>query len=62
MRAKFRIYLTEDLFAVLSLDLSIPFDQGLVADTKGIGRQERENLVGQKMQELLYLLGNTEEA
>jgi hypothetical protein len=62
MRAKYKVYLTDNVYAVLSLDLSIPKDQQQMAAVTGMSEQEQSNAVGQKLQELLYLLGNTDEA
>ena len=54
--------LTDSISATLTIDLSIPRDQQLVAELYGTGEQEQANLVGQKMQEILALLGNSDEA
>lgn len=61
MQAKFKVYLTEKVYAVLKLSLEIPTDQKNLAEALGIGKQEQDNLVGQKLQELLYLMGNSDE-
>lgn len=62
MKARYKIYLTEQLYAVLTLDLEIPKDQKLLAEALGVGAQEQANLVGQKVNDLLLLLGNGDEA
>jgi len=62
VKAKFKIFLTEKFYAVLTVNLEIPNDQRIVAELTGSNEQEQLNLVGQKMQEILYLLGNTDEA
>lgn len=62
MPVKYKIYLRENLYAVLKIDLSFPKEQEALADALGIGKQERENLLGQQMTEFLYLLGCSDEA
>jgi hypothetical protein len=52
----------DEFYAVLSLDMSIPNGQKEIAQAHGVSEQEQANLIGQKLQELMYLLGNTEEA
>ncbi len=65
MKARRRVLLLESgetqIFADLILDLTIPKDQEVIAEALGSSKQERENLLGQKMQELMDLLGNTDE-
>lgn len=65
MKTKRRVLLLESgetqIFADLTLDLTISKDQETLAEALGSSRQERENLLGQKMQELMDLLGNTDE-
>lgn len=62
VKAKFKIYLTEKFYAILTINLEIPSEQRAVAELYGSNEQEQQNLVGQKIQEFLYLLGNTDEA
>ncbi len=61
MKTKLKVYLTEQVYGILSIDLVIPKDQENLAEALGIGKQERENLIGQQMQTTLALLGNSEE-
>lgn len=62
MKTRFKVYLMDEFYAVLSLDMSIPNGQKEIAQAHGVSEQEQANLIGQKLQELMYLLGNTEEA
>jgi hypothetical protein len=62
MKSKFKVYLTDQIYAVLKLDLEIPNDQKALAEALGIGKEEQANLVGQEMQSILLLLGNSDEA
>lgn len=61
MQAKYKIYLRDNLYAVLRLSLEIPAAQRDIAEAQGIGKEEQANLVGQKMAELLQLMGSTDE-
>lgn len=62
MKTKLKLYLTDSVYAVLSVDLSIPKDQKNLAESIGIGEEEQKNLIGQSMQTILLMLGNSDEA
>lgn len=62
MDYKAKLFLTDKVYAHLKISIVIPTDQVNLAESLGIGEYERNNLVGQKLQELIYLLGNSEEA
>ena len=62
MKAKYKRYLTDQIYGILTISLDIPKEQKMLAEALGIGDQEQVNLVGQDMQTILSLLGNTEEA
>jgi len=62
LKTKLKLYLTDSVYAVLSVDLSIPKDQKNLAESIGIGEEEQKNLIGQSMQTILLMLGNSDEA
>jgi hypothetical protein len=61
MKAKFKAYLIDQVYAILSVDITIPKEQKALAESLGITEQEQTNLTGQMLQEILYLLGNSDE-
>jgi len=60
-RVKQKVYLTDQLYAVLTMKLEMPPAQRDLAEALGTGPQEQQNLLGQRMAELLQLMGNTDE-
>ncbi len=46
------------VMGVMTIDVSIPKNMEPALDLIGIGKQERENLVGQKLAEIAQLLGH----
>lgn len=64
-KAKFKTPINEDrfpsLYATITVVVEIPKNLELVADALGVGKEERENLCGQKLAEIIQLLGNDEE-
>lgn len=62
MKAKIKYYLTDRFFAILTVDISIPADQAATAEANGSDKEEQANLVGQAMQTVQALLGNSDEA
>ena len=57
MRAKFPYELTPGVYGELTIALDVPKSVRLALGAKGYGEQEIDNLVGQKYQELLTVLG-----
>jgi hypothetical protein len=63
-KAKFKTPLNVgniNLYAVITIQVEIPREVELVAEALGVGKQERDNLCGQKLSEMIQLLGNDEE-
>lgn len=61
MKLKRRLRLAENIYATLTVDVSMTEAQKLVAEANGMGREEQHNAMDQKMGELADLLGNTDE-
>jgi hypothetical protein len=59
MKARFRIELLGNpkLMGVLHIDVSVPKETQAVALALGIGEEEQKNLVGQRLQEVIQLIG-----
>lgn len=60
-QVKLKAQLRPGLYATLTIKLEIPPVQRGIAEGMGIGPQEQDNLMGQKLQEILLLLGNSDE-
>lgn len=61
-RAKFKLYVTDQVYATVTVAIELSKDQELLAEALGIGKEERANLLGQELQGLLLLMGNSDEA
>lgn len=61
MRAKFRIQLSEKVIGTLTLSLDVPQNIRQTVEVIGVGKQEIENLVGQKFKEIVDILALEEE-
>jgi hypothetical protein len=57
MRAKFPYELAPGVYGELTIALDVPKSVRLALGARGYGEQEIENLVGQKYQELLTVVG-----
>jgi hypothetical protein len=62
VKAKIKLFLTPDIYAVLSISVEIPSGQKAKADIIGISEEEQKNLIGQALNTILALLGNSDEA
>jgi hypothetical protein len=60
-KAKFKTPLVEGIYAIITIDVSIPSQVELVAEAIGVGKAERDNLCNQKLSEMIQLLGNDDE-
>lgn len=60
-QAKYKIQLRPGLYATLTIKMELPSQQKSIAEAMNIGPQEQDNLMGQKLQEILLLLGNSDE-
>lgn len=61
MHTKIKVYLTDKVYAIMTIKLEIPKDQRNLAESLGIGDYEQNNLIGQQLQTMLALLGNSDE-
>jgi hypothetical protein len=60
-KAKFKTPLVGNINAIVTIDVSIQKGVEPVAEAMGIGKEEQDNLCGQKLSEIIQLLGNDEE-
>lgn len=59
-KAKFPIQLLENptIMGTLEIGISLPKNTQLLASALGIGAEEQANITGQKLQEVIQLLGH----
>lgn len=60
MTAKHQYELDEGVVGRLTISLDVPKSEREILKIKGYGDQEIDNLIGQKYQEILYVLGLTD--
>lgn len=59
--AKFKVDLGNGIFATLKLSLELSRDQKMKAEIIGIEEEEQKNIIGQELQAIIALLGNSDE-
>lgn len=62
MKAKYKVYLNNSIYAILTLDLNLSKEQKQKAEILDIDEEAQNNLVNQEFQKLILLLGNSDEA
>jgi len=59
--AKLKVVLKDPVYAVLTVDLKVPAQQRMLAESMGITDEQLENLLGQTLQFILATMGNSDE-